>query len=235
MSGTLLPLKTFVNGQAPLYAPAGSGGGGGGDNQNISSLNVSSILFNVAGGDGNTPYALNIYGQGNPSQVVFNNGGISAPAPASIYTGMWASTLVNALSNSFAGDFFVSQDPGFVNSQLVVGSILNDGNVIASTDQNRDTAPLSIIANPLSVSTLTASTIQSGVLFLENINSTGQYPYRMRANSGTAFIENSATGEPGDLTVSTMTVSSINGQVPAYVSYLSSLFAANPSLSTILY
>lgn len=148
----------------PLFASASGGGGGGGPTQSINSItNLSSILFNVAGGDGNTPYALNIYGQGNPSQVVFNNGGISAPAAASIYTGMWASTLVNALSGSFAGDFLVTQDPGFVNSQLVVGSILNDGNVIASTDQNRNTAPLNILANPLAVSSLVVSSINGAV------------------------------------------------------------------------
>jgi len=159
-----MPLIPFLTNSAPgaaIYAPAsgGGGGGGGGNNQNISSITTSSILFSNGPGDGVNPYVLNIYGQGSPSEVAFNNGGISAPTPAAVYTGLYASTLVNALSGSYAGCFFATQDPGGVNSQLVMGSIINDGNVIASTDQNRNTAPLNIIANPLSVSSLVVSSI----------------------------------------------------------------------------
>jgi hypothetical protein len=199
MSGTLLPLKTYVNAQGPLYAPASGGGGGGGGPV----LNVSTINFNSVGSAGNVPAQQNMRNGGDGA------GGLGAFNGAVIAFDM---------------------DPGPVSTMLFGYNSAN--NALQITQNTVGT----LTNGALQVGALQGiSSIQSGVLFLENINAAGQYPYRMRANSGTAFIENSATGEPGDLTVSTMTVSSINGQVPAYVSYLSSLFAANPSLSTILY
>ena len=76
------------------------------------------------------------------------------------------------------------------------------------------------------------STISTSALYLENINSAGNFPFRLRSNSGSAFIENTASGALGDFSVSTLTVSSINTAPPPQELF-QRLFAANPSLSTI--
>jgi hypothetical protein len=66
----------------------------------------------------------------------------------------------------------------------------------------------------LAVSTLSAAeTVSTLSLNLQNINAVGQYPYRLRANSGSVFIEQ-PDGTGGDLVLSTITVSSINGAAP---------------------
>jgi len=54
------------------------------------------------------------------------------------------------------------------------------------------------------------STLSTGAVYLENINSAGQYPYRLRANSGSVLLETGG-GAPGDMSLSSITVSSING------------------------
>jgi len=75
------------------------------------------------------------------------------------------------------------------------------------------------------------SSISTGAVLLENINSAGQFPYRLRANSGSAFFENMATGGLGDLSLSTLTVSSIT--TPALQSD-NVLFQAVSGSNTIL-
>jgi len=95
----------------------------------------------------------------------------------------------------------------------------------------------------LTVSTLfAADTVSTLCVNLENINAAGQYPGRLRANSGTMLLENQ-NGEPWALALSTITVSTINNTPPVFTdgsvyniaTLFKDLFTANPSLSSILF
>lgn len=198
---SLLPNQSQVNADTSFFAPAGSGGGGGGG----PNLTVSTIVVNPT------------------------TNGITFPNATSSFT-MQYDTILNEANQPISTICFENNAPSVsLGLDVAVGGlyIIGDGGNVGSassahlnlagttlTVQAPVTGGTISLLSPTSVSSLSASTINAGAVYLENINAAGQYPYRMRANSGTAFIENSNTGEPGDLTVSTLTVSSINGAVP---------------------
>jgi len=135
-----------INGATP--------GGGGGSYPPDPAF--SSISFR----DGNTNFNF----QGAPPSgtgIVFTNGGMSAPAPIAFNMGCNISSIVPSwpLSNSYSGDFIITQDPANLAGNLVMGSIAAVGNVIASITPTGVPIDLPIVANNVNMSSLVVSSI----------------------------------------------------------------------------
>lgn len=182
-------LCSTINGAAP--------GGGGSYPPNPA---FSSISF----GDGNTNFNF----QGAPpsgTSIVFTNGGMSAPAPIAFNMGCNISSIVPSwpLSNSYPGDFIITQDTANLAGNLVMGSIAAVGNVIASISPTGVPIDLPIVANNVNMSSLVVSSI-NGVV------------------PGGGSV-------PADLAVSSLTVS----KQPTALSSIFQIQAADPNLYTL--
>jgi hypothetical protein len=222
---SLLSQQSQVNVDTAFFAPAsggGGGGGGGGPNLTLSSI-VMNSLSAAPFGTGAISWAYDFPNNSAamPAGQVGLQQGLVKDSAGNDTNAVVAA--INASGSAQTADFAASrilvgtQGTGSLNAAVptlfnVSGllSIAPGASISSLTVSSINGAvPGGSISADLSVSSLAAAnTVSTLCLNLQDINSLGSYPFRLRSNSGGVLLE-TAGGDGGSLSLSSITVSSI--------------------------
>lgn len=255
-----LPVVDSASLGAPYYAPASGGGGGGG-------VNPAGISTNAVAAATGTK--LSLFAGTTATSIALDSAADNIVLNAATVDATGANLIISSINGAAPGGGGVGPNPLFssislstnaainFNSMNFVGSgaslginIFNQITAAVNDIQLATNVPGSIV-NPsltgnVNYINMFAPAANSGITLVSGDNE-GQFLIGGIAASGASTF---TILNPGDVvftapntSISTLTVSSINGTAPALTSYsvqdvgglFSSLFAANPALSTIVF